>query len=85
MISTGTHEMLAAAPLPEAPTAVEPVGGRDRRARPVVAAQGGLDLVAADVVDLGGAAAGRRRGHQEGIGPILGGDREDGVFVCRSR
>ena len=84
MISSGTNENpLEPPPLP-APNRGKPVGGRDRRACPVAAVQRGLDLVAADVVDLGrGRTAGRRRRHLEGVRALLGRDRQDGVLIAQ--
>ncbi len=58
---------------------VQAVGGGDRRAGPVVAAQGRSDAVAPDVV--GTVFAPHRRGHLERERPIHRGDREKCVVV----
>ena len=58
-------------------------GGCCRRTCPVVIAQRRLDAITADIVDLRRAAAGRGRRHQEGIGTLPGGHRQNGVLIAQ--
>ncbi len=81
-MANATNRPIPEIPAPGAVAVLRPVGGRDRGAGPVVAAERGFDRIAAQAVGVAGANPGRRA-RQEGIGAIRSGDSQDRVLVAQ--